>query len=417
MMQSPVQATHANIEKMKINILLILIICYLTTSSFTHFQLIPDHFDPEVRRNNILILAREISIILITFVILIALLMKNNQKNLYLLILFMLFSLISVYFSVYDDESMSEIIVGIRVTILILITLLTPYGVSLIDKHTSYIFYTVAVLLLVQIMIIPFQVSQMPAFYGATFFGSRPVGTFASPLHLSLFCGAASVLFVTKKYKYWKLLTICALMISLSSGGRSGIIVVTISIFSIFFDKIKMDFNGKLFISIIIPISLMVIYIFSSDPIISGRDGTAGGFREEARWLTWAVVLERSFYSASVSDWLFGIDIGVGSNTAASVSDGPRNISDSTFIFFLQSYGLLGTCLILFTTIIFWRVNAKLAKLAIAAWFICASTQVMMEIHPANLIFLSSIAGSAAGLRRPSRAESNQSAPYPQLSK
>ena len=276
-----------------------------------------------------------------------------------------------------------------------MVTILLPFCFSGTERYLKYTFYMVAFVLVIQMFIAPFQIVGMPKYYGETFLGSRPVGTFASPLHLSLFCGSAATLFVALKFRYWKILLFIAFAISVTSGGRAGIIVSALAVMWVFEPRIRKNYGNIAAFIFVIPFIVFFVYLAASTTFISGRDDTETGVGGEARWVTWALVIARGFYNADLNDWLFGLGVGVGSNTAASVATGTRNISDSMFVFLLQSYGLVGIAVFLFVAAYFWRSAAKLSYLAMTAWFISANTQVIIELHPANLILLSGLAVGA----------------------
>lgn len=387
---------------MKIGAFILFFAIYLVSSTFTHFQWIPNVFSADARRIGVVIALREAAIMTLLLLVSLRLWLSrnNNSDKLVYGFVALLSAALILRLAGSSASGNSEILVAIRVTILVMLTLLTPYAFTGNPLYPKYGFYMVGALLLVQLFVVPLQILWMPGYYGSTFLGSRPVGTFASPLHLSLFCGAAAVVFVSQRFRYWRSLLAIALFTAMASGGRAGFIVCVVAVMWAFEPRVRKNYGTVAAFMFILPLAGLALYEVASNTAISGRDDTETGVAGEARWLTWALVLQRGFHDANLGDWLWGLGLGVGSNSAASVASGFKNISDSTFIFLLQSYGIVGMTLLVLAAAYFWRSSAKLSYLALVSWFICANTQVLVELHPTNLILLSALAAPVSTRRR-----------------
>lgn len=235
----------------------------------------------------------------------------------------------------------------------------------------------------VQICFAILQIIKSPPIFGSTFLGSRPYGTFSISNIYGFTLASCSLLFSlsnNKKSVKWMYISAIAAFLS---GSRSAIIG---ALLIIFYRQWKRFSNkSRMLILPVIPIAAVVLYYISRSKLLSGRD-----IQEEARLDVWGSILSNI---NSATDLLFGWGLGLGSNTLTNLIgygklDG-QFISDSTYIFILSSYGIIGLSLyilMLFRTLLVKKYYDSLCFVVFVSFY--SSTFIIWEVFPANVLLM-----------------------------
>lgn len=220
---------------------------YFLASCFTHFALVPDSIDLDLRRHGILIALRELFFALTFFaatLYVLRLLMRSRsvhyRTTLVLLCTVVLYSVCLLAQQAFNANN-SDLLIAGRVLLSVLATLVIPVYIVSRKTRLQFVRRLVSVLLCIELVVSLLQLMSMDSYYGATFLGARVVGTFALPLHVSLFAGAASMIIIMgpRRHQTW-LLMICGFL-CLASGGRAGMMMLALALLGRFAMSLRQE--------------------------------------------------------------------------------------------------------------------------------------------------------------------------------
>lgn len=278
-------------------------------------------------------------------------------------------------------EATVPVVFGVRSVVTIGAALVLPFMVQtnpLILRHAARALKVVIASYVVLALV---QLATLPPFYGATFLGPRVFAASSSPLHLAFTAGAASVFFATQSRSGGGWVLAC-LFLALASGGRAGMLIALVGVSALFAGHLRSTLPARVIGFQLLAVLLVVAAFVVSMPELSGRSGTAGGPLEDARLRAWSIALS-DWSRGSVGELLFGSGLGVGSNASAAFVES-FTYTDSTLVFLILSYGLLGAMLVMGSMV--WTLVRLCSPFALIAWAITALTQLVFELHPVSLI-------------------------------
>lgn len=324
-----------------------------------------------------LLVLREIFYILAAFFSLL-LIFKSRKKTIILSFLFSFILIIALRDSL--NNNIDNFAYGIRILIIILASY-SAYFIFSEQKNAS-ICILIWTFLLISVPISIYQVLNFQPYFGTTIFGTRANGVFFNPIVFSINIAAISVFLYYSKVEYKFILLIICFLLCLLSGGRAGIIVSFLALFLFIITARK---YSK--ISLISIFLIPILFLISSAPDLSGREGTQARFND-ARIDKWKEVTANNF--TSLDKFLIGTGLGDGTN-AANRSNINSEISDSAFVVLFRSFGALGLTVYLFFLFLIYIKYRADSILLLTAIFIFSLAQSLIEMHPAFIIIISSL--------------------------
>ena len=382
-------------------VLTILISVYIVVAQFTHFSLSIDYdnYLPEERLNFTVATLREVAQSILTAYMMLLLIRDRSLRFRgfpgVALSLLGLFAFASIFLNI-NVYGVSHIFGAFRILMLAVCSILLAWVAArgLISfRHLSFV---LKFSVFVQLVISVFQLGLMEPFFGSSQLGVRVFGAFASPIHLSIFFGATSIYFasaIQRNALFW--LALC-LFGSLLTGGRTGLLLVFVGFGLFAYRRLDLRLMGSICALIVFSLLFGVVYYGVSDPLVSGREGTALGVSGEQRWVTWANTLEGLLTNrTSFPTALFGEGVGQGSNTFVRLvewgGDGNRQgvISDSLYVYSVKSIGIAGSLVFLVALFFNGRPFKAENLFGLVGWALLGVTQIAFEIHPSSVILLS----------------------------
>ena len=244
--------------------------------------------------------------------------------------------------------------------------------------------------------------NSYPAIYGVTFLGPRFPFLYEGPIPACLAFGSFSCFILFCQFTYPKkaniliLLQAVILFFNMITGGRSGLIISTVCLTGslilqlspITFNTIfaPKTFTNRIVTILLAPSLVIILFLLSSNPLISGRASTAyqiersgliGGSLESR-----ISIFQRAALNTDNFVFVFGSP-GLGTNVSTQFKLIPVKFmnSDSFVSSSFLSFGFIG--LILFTTLafIFWKYSFSLIILTAFIAF-SATTSLPENILP-----------------------------------
>ena len=231
---------------------------------------------------------------------------------------------------------------------------------------------------LVQAGFSTYQVMNAPAFFGATAVGTRPWGTCASPMVLSVTMAVVALLFAVARPRRWRLWFLVCAAVVFVSGGRAGMLAVLIIVTVLLVQRIP---AWKLLLIPAVPGVGLLVMLLSSQAI-SGRQ-----IEGEARFSHWWQIIS----SVTPYEVIFGTVFGSGTNAAvrASADTGTQEIgSDSQLIALISSLGIIVAVPVVVGGLVhLWRISdPQIRSFLIPVLALCGLVFTVAELSPANII-------------------------------
>lgn len=230
--------------------------------------------------------------------------------------------------------------------------------------------------LLVQVGFAVYQIFNSPPFFGATFLGARPWGTFSAPNNLGVACLAIALLMLIMKPKRWLLWFGIASAVILVCGTRTSLMWLAAIVAVAAVRRIP---GSALFI----PAGLVlgsVLLLFVSSEEVSGRS-----IEGEGRLTNWGLI----FQDMSPVEIIFGRVLGAGTN-AAYLVDAERfdvPVSDSQIVATVSSLGVIGILVVLGAMVHLWRISHRDQRpFVFVTLIITGLTFNIAEYYPANML-------------------------------
>jgi hypothetical protein len=201
-----------------------------------------------------------------------------------------------------------------------------------------------AMFIVIESAIAAYQVVSLPPVYGRTLWGPKVIGTFENPNSFGQILSLYTMIYyiVRKKIDPIILMSTAAIILT---GSRLSIIAAILLILGHFSTKLgRLRTPAYVISAILAPIGFYYLITALSSKEISGRDFDNPFVRLEF----WRAATS---HFRSISDWIFGVDPASYSNSAITVvrkilSARDYVITDSTFIFLLGAFGVMGIGLV-----------------------------------------------------------------------
>lgn len=303
-------------------------------------------------------------------------------------LLIILFSLFYMSFEfllfIFNNDSIIVPLLGLRIFEYIPVAYLAYlYYIKLESVDVSIIKY-IKIFIYLEIVLGIFEIMYALPSVGVTAIGVRPFGTFSSPNVYGLNMAALALLIYIMDFKNNKLLFYLTIVMALLSGSRLAIILALWLVFADGFLRIKSNYLK--FASLVgLPFLAVFMYIVSKSESISGR-----AIGSEERLGVWSSILLKM---DDIDKLLFGWGLGLGSNSVTAIY-GPnffngQFISDSTYIYILSSFGLIGLFIYFFVLLnSFITIVKPYNYVFIVFIFLAGIPFIFFEIFPANLILM-----------------------------
>lgn len=359
----------------------IVLFLYLFAAAFTHPWLPGYPLTGTGRAVSAVIYLRELLILTIVAICMLHIIHKRNAVIVYIFIIYSI--IMTIITAIFTDLPIS---IALRSILMITVSIVVPLAILNGSEIKNYVGTPLKIIILLYLIICFIQLSYIPPYYGATFLGSRVFAAAASPLNLSYTAGASAIFFATQREpsKFW---VYACCVLTVVSGGRTGMMIALLAVCALVVHRFKADLPSKILGLIALLVIIVVASLIVSSPEISGREGTAGGPLQDQRFDVWW----RAIYPWLNGTWyefLFGLGVGLGSNASIGASIN-FSYTDSTFVYLLISYGLLGFTLTL--TLIILSFGSNLSIFALLALALTATTQLIFELQPAFIILILSL--------------------------
>lgn len=341
------------------------------------------HGDDLAYQTNPLTWIREISYFIIFLFS--CFLLLNRKKG--ILVLLFAFGLVAICLlkMIAEGESLVKIPYGIRVFIIIL-----TYPAIVYLARNGSADRLIKLLKLYMILIGPVAVYQaltFPEFWGRTAFGTRANGTYTNPIIFSMVVGSFACLFLVAGGKNCRKWILYCLVIALLTGGRSGMLACLLALISSFSPR---QFKNKYMISGLFLVLVPVMFWLVSAQAVSGRELAQQSGLEDARFGVWGAYIQQF---QSLSDIVFGIGIGEGTNAGLSYADQSQgSFTDNTFLMLMSSFGLPGAIAFFAWIVLLARRVEFRGYVVLAVFMLYFISQSMPEMHPAYVIMTLAIA-------------------------
>lgn len=325
----------------------------------------------------------------------------------------------AVFLGLVRQDSVLSVIVVLRYILIIslIFFFLLAYFVSM-ERTDRFILGIIRIFTLVCIPVAIWQVLYLPAVKGATFFGSRAFGLSPNPILFSQILAAFGLFFfVTRPKRSWLWLVVL-FALSLTTGGRSGILALAGLLALHLIRQARLDPVLTRLAYLAAAIGALLGYGLLNSEAISGRvmaDTTIGS---EARLENWSLLLE--YYFRTGWQWIFGVNYGLGMNaysglTGRPLIDGYLYIpADNMFLSITLNFGLVGLISCVLALIYIANKDRGINSVAILfTTVLLGMTQNIVEIHVVNLIILALLARSLMLGYQGSISSSDSAAPIP----
>jgi hypothetical protein len=224
-------------------------------------------------------------------------------------------------------------------------------------------------------------------FWGRTFIGARSFGTFTSP---NIFGPTMAFCYLyvraTLSSRWHRLAFPIVLFDVFASGSRAGVVsfVIIVGIYGL---SSLRNIWMRAFALLASVVSAPLFLLLVTSPAITGR-ATGLGVGGYERIGVWSQMLTKI---NSVSDFLLGWGVGLGSNTIFSIYGYDFKgayISDNTLFFLQGSFGFIGVVFFVFTLgWLAWRLRDDPAGLAgVAAFTLLLLVSQALEVYPVNVL-------------------------------
>lgn len=247
--------------------------------------------------------------------------------------------------------------------------------------------------------------SWMYTFLGPRVFGTFPYyNQFGAAMAVSGLCFLlASIshkqLFGQPRFLPWLYLT---LLLCLMSGSRTGLIISCINVFYLTIQKFRKA-SDRVVVIYLIPLLLPILLFSVSNPEVTGRDVDLAN---EGRLDVWVEVFKQF---NSIPDYVFGLGLGLGSNTSVTLFgegsfEGQVGNTHNDFVQKLATFGLVGLILYLsFIVITLFKASKHHAPVFIFFVVMMGTSYSFWEFFPTNVLILF-LWGCLAGIGRAERS-------------
>lgn len=324
------------------------------------------------------------------------------KKNLYPIMLFLFFFI--SYSSLYSlfRNGLFTFLSGQKIIEFICISY-ASYHVQKMEKKCLFKYEkSLSIIFYIEFIICVLQTFLMTSYEGKTFFGSRVIGSFNNPNTIGAFFSFSFMFFVffsEKRNSFIFLKSLLSIVAVLMSGSRTAIILIAIFSFLFLFEKQK-NKGSKFILASLLPITL--ISLTHILPSLSGRMGSVTPLTEDPRFR----IIKTIFNESSFLNSIFGLGIGVGSNTLIGLANtfpqeltfdsNHLQITDSTFTSLFVQFGVLGLFLYLILFFILFLMLKTKGRLIFIFTMTLGISNIWFEMYPINLL-LSILIGFSLG--------------------
>ncbi len=305
------------------------------------------------------------------------------RKIIPILFIFVIILFLSIIYTLFKYQNIILIIVGIRFLEYIPLIGIVYYafkkkGINYINYFFKVINAYILIFVFFEFFISIFELIFSPPVLGKTIFGSRIFGTFPSS---NLFGFNMAVL--TYYFYFVKNVKIMFItfLLSILSGSRLASITSTLVILYFLLSSKKLK-QIKILFFISLPLFCLVFFKIYSLPAFSGRNIT-----HISRLKVWEEILKT--HVKNCWDISIGWGVGLGANTLTTVF-GPARfkgqfISDSTYIYILSAFGLIGLYFYIAILIFLIKIRSEFFILWILI-LLCSIPVIWFENFPSNVI-------------------------------
>jgi O-antigen ligase len=321
-----------------------------------------------------------------------------ERKSILLFYLILLWSFIIFVISLaYRELPFTLIFAGLRI---FQYTPLVLLGYWLTKQHShSVVIYLAKWLryyVLVQAAVSLFQfITDAGQSWSQTVFGARVFGTFVYYNQFGTAMGVAGLcfllasishkqLFGSPRFLGWLYLTI---LLSLLSGSRTSLIISCLNLFYLFMQRFRPG-SDRTIIALMLPLLLPVLLFSISNRQLTGRDIDLA---EEGRLSIWQDILRQV---NSVPDVVFGLGLGLGSNTSVTVFGedafaGQIGNTHNVYLLIWSAFGVVGLILYLVLLIMtLSRGSRHHAPIFVLFLFVLGIPYSFWEFFPSNALLM-----------------------------